>query len=797
MKNIIYKYSVKALAVAILVLTAASCSDDFLKEKKLYGSFNGTTIYENYTSADNRITYLYKMLLPKSTGGMDECNYYNDLISTGENDTYSQLTEEYGGMNKFNNPTSILDNTTTPDYFQLDVNYQPYSRIREVNDMIAGINGSSSLTEEEKHLLLGQAYFWRAYRYYLLVKCYGGVPLIKEVQNPVIGNTQGENLVVPRSSTKDCVAFIDSDFIKAAEYLPTRWENGASNFGRITAGCALAMKGRMDLLYASPVFNRSDDAARWEQAYETNKAAIEKLKAGNFGLAYASNPGTNASNWAKMFSSFTGSENLDQNGTSEAVFITLYNNLDPVEHLQVESWNGWENEIRPINAGGSGGKTPTAEEVDLFPMADGKRPGESAYPYSKGNEITFFLNRDPRFYRTFAFPGEQWKFSSEDLHNFGFGLTDDGNAASGKLPYGIKLSTTASPYTTGEQYELWSYCWYEDADTRSNENSSGWAADCLGSKNSSVYIRKRCDDMNVNSSPLYVFDAVTSNGFKQSAAPYMDMRYAEVLLNFAEAACGANHLDEALDALKQIRQRVGYTGDCGLDPDLASSRAKMFEAILYERQIELAYEGKRFDDVRRWMLFDGGVGQETICPNWKLTGFDGNTCTYLGVTPLNGVKRHRIEIFAKDFVAKKANNVIDANNTVTTAYDALYDQRPAALQLNETITGTIDEAGTGTYGTGAGTKADLRVKGLAEFYNAHFQRKNISQDGNDETIVPTYKPFAYFLGFKQNAQQNNISLVQNMGWNDYWTGATGAYDPLSDNPVTAYEVSPKDKTTSK
>src|SRR5574344_2628911 len=114
MNTIINKYSAIAI-VAVGIIGFSSCSDDYLKEKKLYGSFNGTTIYENYTSADNRITYLYKMLLPKSTGGMDECNYYNDLISTGENDTYSQLTEEYGGMNKFNNPTSILDNTTRPD----------------------------------------------------------------------------------------------------------------------------------------------------------------------------------------------------------------------------------------------------------------------------------------------------------------------------------------------------------------------------------------------------------------------------------------------------------------------------------------------------------------------------------------------------------------------------------------------------------------------------------------------------------------------------------------------------------
>lgn len=45
-------------------------------------------------------------------------------------------------------------------------------------------------------------------------------------------------------------------------------------------------------------------------------------------------------------------------------------------------------------------------------------------------------------------------------------------------------------------------------------------------------------------------------------------------------------------------------------------------AILYERQIELAYEGKRFDDLRRWMLFDGGSELADGAPaSWKLTGW--------------------------------------------------------------------------------------------------------------------------------------------------------------------------------
>lgn len=140
------------------------------------------------------------------------------------------------------------------------------------------------------------------------------------------------------------------------------------------------------------------------------------------------------------------------------------------------------------------------------------------------------------------------------------------------------------------------------AEDQFKDNTSGYGADGLGYNNKSIYIRKRTDDVAYGGQTLYDYYTGASNsGFIYSAAPYMEIRYAEVLLNFAESACGANRGDEALDALRQVRRRVGYTGDCGLDNSLAGNRAKLFAAILYERQIELAYEGKRFDDMRRWL----------------------------------------------------------------------------------------------------------------------------------------------------------------------------------------------------
>lgn len=739
------------LAVALGATSLSSCSDEFLKEKKVYGQFGAEAIYESYEATQNRIDFLYQSLLPSATGGSGNM----DITSAGGDDDFSKCTEEYGGFSIYNDPSNILayDNDKFVDFFYVknDVD-SPWGRIRECNDVIEGVTGSKTLTEVQKQQLLGQAYFLRAWRYYLLVKIYGGVPIIDHVQNPVIGNGNGEELVVPRKSTKECVEFIAADLEKAKDYLPARWENESSNYGRITAGAALALEGRLKLLYASPLFNRTDDKNRWEDAYQTNKAAIEKLKEGNFGLVYAANGGeNNAKNWAKMFATYTGSENTASGGSgalSEAVFVTLYNNLTPVASLQIEKYNGWEQSIRPANINGTGGKQPTAEIVDLFPMSDGKKPGESQFIYNKD---LFFMNRDPRFYRTFAFPGVEWQFDEN-----GANLTQE-----------LAQKCPVDKYPTGKSYELWSYTWFDKETDRDSETKSGYAADMLV-KTAAIYVRKRSDDYALNNSSLYKFNTLASGstaGFRQSAAPWMEIRYAEVLLNFAEAACGAGHMDEALQALKEIRQRVGYTGDCGLDPAIAQDRAKMFAAILYERQIELAFEGKRFDDMRRWMLFDGGVGQETLKASWKLTGFGGNTCQYLGVKPANGQIRHKIEVYVKNDIGDKKD---DADPL---AKEGVLLPRPNGLTLNEKI-GYEDDNETIT---------NSNVQALVDYYNNYFGRKDLSSDGNDNSLVPTFRPEYYFLGLKKNAQQTNVTLLQTVGWTDFSHGGTdGTFDPLAE-----------------
>ena len=393
------------ISVAFWAMTAfTSCSDQFMQDKQ---NFDSTTAdaYNYWSGALGRVADVYRVCLPdpKATPS----SMYN---STGLADDQSKSTEEYSGFSAFVDPLKPLTyqtgNNPVPDYFEGtkgDPITSAYGRIRNINDVIAGIEGST-LSQEEKNELLGQVYFFRAWCYYNLVKWYGGVPIITEVQEPV------ESSVVPRSSAKDCFKFICDDLERAETLLAPftgagQWMSG-DNYGRVTSGTAVALLGRVRVLYASPLFNRSNDLSRWTQAYNDIKRSIDVLTAAGYGLANESNPGVNASGWANLFTEVP---------SQEAVFVTLHNTLtEGVPDYRKN--NTWENGIRPYNARGGGGKTPSAMLVDMFPMSDGKIPATcETYNTLTKSDIPYyrefpFVDRDPRFYRTFAFPGVRWSF---------------------------------------------------------------------------------------------------------------------------------------------------------------------------------------------------------------------------------------------------------------------------------------------------------------------------------------------------------------------------------------------------
>jgi hypothetical protein len=723
------KISKLVLSVALLAFLWTGCSDEFLKEKKDYSHLS-PDIYNDYVGAKMRVEDIYLRLLPDANTG-----YSYRSPSGGKNDILSQSTEEYTGLSKYVSPdVAITTSSNLDDYFHVSKNTSggPWGEIRNCNDVIEGIS-NGTLTNIEKEELLGQVYFFRAWQYYMLVRTYGGVPIIDHVQ--ITDVSQASNLAVPRATTKECIDFICDDLELAAEMLPASW--GAADFGRITKGAALALAGRARLLYASPLFNRADNQERWQTAYDANTKAIAALKEGGFGLAYQDAPGVNAAGWSFIFSDYN---------SKESVFVTLYNRVhdDNASH-EIYRNNRREQGLRPSNAAGATSNTGTSANalmVDLFPMADGKKPTEvGAYNYSP---LKFFLNRDPRFYRTFAFPGVYWRFEGDPF------------AWTGTIP--------SNAVYRGSEYVLWNYSWYADATKQADEGLSGFGADMLGQNYRGVYVRKRSNDFDMNApTPVCLYRWPSTSGenrqgaFGEGAFPHMEIRYAEVLLNLAEAACGSGKPAEAIQILKDIRQRAGYSTaiagpDYGLDvAALSGDRGKLFGAILYERQIELAYEGKRFDDMRRWLLWDGGseFNQVDGAPStWSLGGaYGGNTCTYLGVEPFNDKRRDNFELHATGTAA-------EANGQ-----DPLLALRPAPIDLKNPL--------------------DTQVDALAAFYDNNLVRKTRRGDeiGKKVKFLPKY----YFIGLTSGAQSNNITLLQTIGWADATQGnINGTYDPVAE-----------------
>lgn len=723
------------LLLSILVLSFTSCSDEFLQDKKNYGQV-GAEIYNYYEGAQGRLYDLYSMCLP-TVANMDW-----RYPSIGLNDDAAKSTEEYTGFSSFVNPeielSSMGSTNSVPDFFMANsgnIQEAVYGHIRDCNDLIRGVS-ESDLTQEQKDEVLGQAYFLRAWVYYNLFKWYGGVPLVDEVQNPT------EDAITPRSSAKATYEFILNDLKRSADMLRAQTANGGwngSNWGRITSGTALALKGRLMLLWASPLFNRSNDQSRWTNAYNEMKADLSTINACGYGL-YQTGSNVNGSDFAKQF--------LQSTKNPEAVFVTLYNKTIILTGIDDAAKNNpWERYIRPDNTGGNG-LGAGLMLVQMFPMADGKLPaGLNTYTKLETSSYAYeseypFMNRDPRFYRTFAFPGFRWAYN--------------GNAA----------EHDAHNPSDGRNYVLWNYVWYTDLNDQGNpESGNSYAADNLLGSKQGIYVRKRSDDLDVNSSPLYEYNSMgwkSGAGPFYSAAPLIELRYAEVLLNLAEAACGANDMSYAVEQLQKIRARAGYTAEnnYGLQSNLSGDQAACMSAILYERQIELAYEGKRFDDMRRWMLYDGGTQVPTGAPStWTLTGWGGNTCSWLGFKPFNGQRRESIEF-----------RVADKYGVGTTQWDGdpllkAGTERPAGVNFS---VGDMNE----------------QLEALKAWYQDNLvvkERKGDGRDSQHNDLYINFRPKYYLLGFSSGVQNQNKSLPQTIGWEDYNNGgANGTFDPLAE-----------------
>lgn len=126
-----------------------------------------------------------------------------------------------------------------------------YRGIRQMSIFLNNIDINKELTVEETNDMKGQAHFLRAYFYWLLVRTFGPVPIVPD--EGIDYTKEYDEIAQPRSSYDECANYISNELVKAATILPMT--RGVQDITRPTRGAALALRSRVLLYAASPLFN--------------------------------------------------------------------------------------------------------------------------------------------------------------------------------------------------------------------------------------------------------------------------------------------------------------------------------------------------------------------------------------------------------------------------------------------------------------------------------------------------------------------------------------------------------------
>ncbi|MBB2147570.1 RagB/SusD family nutrient uptake outer membrane protein [Pedobacter gandavensis] len=221
----------------------------------------------------------------------------------------------------------------------------------------------------------------------------------------------------------------------------------------------------------------------------------------------------------------------------------------------------WDNGTRPGSLSrGPAGSTPTWNFVKAFPMKDGKLYNDPSGAYFKTEEEflkSYWENRDPRFGKSFLWNAKAFPVS-------------------GKVD-GYRQYTGLGVAPALDNFGV-------------NPNASDKSEN--GDRYSGLFITKS-NRLDLKQEQVEQYDT-----------DFVLMRFAEVMLNYAEAANETGQSVEAIDMLTQIRQRAGIAqGVDGKYGITATSREQIRKAIVDERNVELCFEGHRFNDLRRWRMF--------------------------------------------------------------------------------------------------------------------------------------------------------------------------------------------------
>lgn len=498
---------------------------------------------------------------------------FNDFV--GENMACAMFTEEA-------THSEYQAHLTSNNFLWWEGAYKLLRDVNNLSDVIPTID----VNDDQRKSMIGEVAFIKGYTYYALAKRYGGVPIIDNLQK---WNGNVDELKVPRSTEKETwdQALYQLDI--AANNLPSAWEGSDR---RATKWVAYALKTRVALHAASiakfgaraplsgiavdmNLVGLTSDLAQgyYEQAI---KAAEEVMNSHKFTLYKPSpaSPEEAAENYREMFED-------PSRALCEAIFIKGFTKEDYGHNYNIyygpsQLANGWPH---------PGRMNPNLELVDKYETYS--NPGQSSpvvtsdatndlADYSGFNASKryrkfdtpygIFEDKDARLWGTVILPGTQWKNTTINIQ------------AGFIKPDGTPCIYSGNPFTNPSDGKTYYVFGGPNKTDYSGFDTEG------GNYTRTGFSFKKFLDQRIET--LY--------GYSKGVTDWIDIRYAEVLLNYAEAVVESGYTAndanaKATKALNDIRHRAAHTTDIPLT----------VENVQRERLVELAFENKHFWDLYR------------------------------------------------------------------------------------------------------------------------------------------------------------------------------------------------------
>ena len=557
MNKYISKFVLMSAFAVAGTLSMTSCTDYLDKAPET--DYEANDPYKNFTNFQGFVEELYNCVPVVSNSEYHTCFNYGEedywepqetrlqTLNVDNGDFWGWTTAYYGYPRSGGSYGTSGENSRRD---KGDLWTNAWYGIRKCNEGIANLNVLTGATQEERDLIEGQLYFFRAWFHFMIMEWWGGMPYVDTVLPTTVNPT------LPRLTWQECAEKCVADFEHAEDLLPIDWDDTTA--GKVTLGrnnmrinkiMCLAYKGKTLLWAGSPLMNWSSGGSR-EYNQELCQRGAEAL-----GEALALTESTGRYELAPfdqyndIFLVHNSGGRL--NGVNEAIF---QENL--IGYSSRWRWN-MVNDFRPQSIEASGIKCfPTANYVNYFGMQNGyplpeditQADAESGYDPTHP-----WKGRDPRFYKVIMFDGVQYKSGAKGA------------------------GTTVELFTDGKD----------------SEEKDGLKGCFTGY-------------MNMKLCPQFMN---TTDGYKENNIMVLNlMRLADVYMMYAEAAAvgygspqgKANTYSlTAEQALNKIRDRAGVEH---VLPQFLTNTETFLSEVRRERAVELAFEGFRFMDLRRWML---------------------------------------------------------------------------------------------------------------------------------------------------------------------------------------------------